>query len=82
MRPVTIHSMGQIKDPVVKAAVEEFQRASQENDIAIIATNFTITGAFTDTRTLDVTSATLADVRAFIATLITDLKKGGATRTT
>lgn len=62
--------------------VRALAQASQENDTIDIASGFTIVGAFTTTRTLNVSTATLANVIALIATLLTDLKAGGANRTT
>lgn len=61
--------------------VRQIAQASQENDVNDIAGAFTITGAFTETRTLDVSTATLSDVIAVVATLLTDLKAGGQHRT-
>lgn len=62
-------------------ALREIERASNDNDPMIIAQNFTITGAFTTTRTLNVATATLSDLIAVVATLISDLQKGGSSRT-
>lgn len=38
---------------------------------------YAITTPGTDTRTLDVTAATLADVKAFLSTLVRDLQASG-----
>lgn len=62
--------------------VRAIAQASQENDTVDIASGFTIVGAFTTTRTLNVSTATLADVINVFCTLLTDLKAGGANRTT
>lgn len=56
--------------------------ASQENDTIDIANAFSITGTFTATRNLNVTSPTLANAVAVLATLITDLQRGGTVKTT
>lgn len=80
MRPVTLFQVGMVEDPAVQAALREIELASQEVDIVLIAKNFTITGAYTNTRTLNVSTATLPDLLAFVATFIADLQKGGANR--
>ena len=83
MRPVQIsNSIGQIKDLHTREALREIELASQEANIVDIAQAFTIEGAFTETRTLNVGVSTLTETQAFIATLISDLKRGGAFRTT
>lgn len=56
--------------------------ASQDNDTIDIANAFTISGTYTATRTLNVTSPTLANIAAVLATLIADLQRGGTNRTT
>jgi hypothetical protein len=66
----------------VRSAFNEVFRASIENDTVDISTAFTITGTFTPTRTLNVTSPTLANVAAVLATLLEDLQRGGTTKTT
>lgn len=81
MRPVTLHQIGQIKDESIRDSLGEIERASQENDLVTIAKAFVITGAFTTTRTLNVATATLPDLIAFVATYVTDQQKGGAFRT-
>lgn len=62
--------------------LHELAEATQQNDPVDLAQSFTITGAFTITRTLDVSTATLPDVIALIATFITDLQRGAINRTT
>lgn len=76
MRPVTINPDN------VRAALMEIDRASHENDLVEIAQNFSTTGAYTTTRTLNATAPTLANVVAVLATLIADMQKGGLNRTT
>jgi hypothetical protein len=61
------------------AALSQIEQASFE-DIEILFDDFTITGGFTPTRTLDASSASHDDLRAFIATLITDLTNRGQHR--
>lgn len=61
-------------------ALKQIEQASYE-DAELIFDDYTITGTFTDTRTLDVATATLADLIAFVATLVTDLQKRGQNRT-
>jgi hypothetical protein len=80
MRPVTLH-LGAIKDPAVVAALREIMMSSNLNDIVKIAQNYSITGTLNVTRTLNVSTATQAQIANFIGTFITDLQKGGANRT-
>lgn len=68
--------------PYLQQAFNEIYRASQEADVVDIGAAYTITGAFTETRTLNVASPTIANVAAVLATLLADLKRGGATKTT
>lgn len=82
MRRVNLPTAGQIKDPLARDAIREIERASAEVDLLDITNAFTITGAFTETRTLNVGTSTLAETQAFIATFITDCKRGGQHRTT
>lgn len=68
--------------PNLQALFNQIQEASQAGDITDIGGAFSITGTFTPTRTLNVTSPTLANVAAVLATLISDLTAGGSNRTT
>lgn len=68
--------------PDVQAAFNEVFRASQDNDVVDISQPYTVTGSFTPTRTLNVASPTVANVAAVLATLISDLKRGGTSKTT
>lgn len=68
--------------PNIQAIFNEIFSASQENDTADLANAFTISGSFTATRTLNVTSPTVANIAAVLATLITDLQRGGTNKTT
>lgn len=76
MRPVTLDPRN------VLASFNEIERASHECDITELAQAFTITGAYTPTRVLDVTTATLPDLLAFVATWVADRQRGGQNRTT
>jgi hypothetical protein len=66
----------------IQALFNQIRDASQAGDITDIGGAFSITGTFTPTRTLNVTSPTLANAVAVLATLISDLKAGGSNRTT
>jgi len=68
--------------PAIAAMFVEIVTASQDGDIIDIGAAYTITGSFTPTRNLNVTSPTAANIAAVLATLISDLKAGGATKTT
>lgn len=61
-------------------ALKKIELASNE-DIETIFQAYIVTGAFPVTREIDVATATLSDVIAFLATLITDVKQGGPNRT-
>ncbi len=64
----------------IQSVLNQIFRASQEADVVDIGGAFTISGTFTPTRTLNVTSPTLANAVAVLATLISDLQHGGATK--
>lgn len=56
----------------------EIFRASQDGDLVDIGKGFTITGTYVETRALNVTAPTAANCAAVLATLITDMQRGGA----
>jgi hypothetical protein len=81
MRPV---SLGQPlgNDDFEKWALEslrEIERASYE-DIAEVADAYSITGTLTETRDLNVTAPTAANLAAVLGTLLTDLKRRGTNK--
>jgi hypothetical protein len=82
MRRVNLPQVGQIKDPSAREAIKEIELASAEVDLLDIASGFTIAGTYTETRTLNVGTSTLAQTQAFIATFIADCKRGGEHRST
>lgn len=82
MRRVNLSQIGRIKDPAAQDAIREIERASAEVDLLDIANAFTITGTYTETRTLNVGTSTLAETQAFVATFISDCKRGGQHRAT
>jgi hypothetical protein len=62
-------------------ALREFANASLDGDTGDIADAYTITNPPSpDVRTLDAGGATLAQLRAFVATFILDLKNRGTNR--
>ena len=65
----------------LQAMFNQIVEASQSGDITDIGGAFTVTGTYTPTRTLNVTSPTLANIAAVLATLLADLNAGGANRT-
>jgi len=67
---------------LIQGVFNQIFRASQEADVVDIGQAFTITGSFTPTRNLNVTSPTTANIAAVLATLISDLQHGGSTKTT
>lgn len=60
--------------------VRDLAEASSDNQTTDIAGAFSITGAFTTARSLNTGTATLADVINVLCTLITDLQRGGSSR--
>lgn len=75
MRPVTLNPSD------LQGSLREIERASHESDLTEIGKAFSITGTFTPTFTLNVTSPTLANIANVIATLLDTIQKGGTTRT-
>jgi hypothetical protein len=83
MRRVVLAEKGAVKDPAVRAALQQIETASAQNDTMTIANNFKITNPpATPLRTIDGTSGTLAQLLQFVTTLVADLQKGGANRST
>jgi hypothetical protein len=66
----------------ILSALRAIEQASYDSDLTTIFQNYSVTGAFTATRSLDATTPTLANVVAVLATIIQDCQKGGANRTT
>lgn len=64
----------------VLGSLRKIEQASVEGVEGVID-GFTITSDFVETRTLDTTTATVADLANLIATMITDIQKRGANRT-
>lgn len=82
MRRVTLPTpppglMGTAEGRFMLGALQEVARASIESDPAVIASDFTLEN-YTETRTLDVGTATTTDIANVLATLILDLARGGA----
>jgi hypothetical protein len=82
MRRVNYTDTGKIQDQAARAAILAIIRASAEVDLTDIANAFTVSGSYTRTTTLNVTTPTLANAVAFLATFIDDCKRGGANRST
>lgn len=61
-------------------SLKKIEYASNE-DIETIFQAYTVVGDLAPTRTLDLKTATFPDLLAVIATLITDVQKGGPNRT-
>lgn len=57
-------------------------RASAEADVVDIGSEYTVNGTFTEERELNVTAPTAANIAAVLATLLADLKNGGAKKST
>lgn len=68
--------------PNIQKLFNQIVEASQSGDITDIGAAYTLTGTLVPTRNLNVTSPTVANVAAVLATLLADLKAGGAKRTT
>ena len=82
MRRVNLSSLGLVQDQAARDALRSIELASAEVDITDIANAFTVSGSYTKTRTLNVTSPTLANAVAVLATFIDDCKRGGTNRST
>jgi transcriptional regulator of heat shock response len=63
----------------VEDSLRTIEQQSNE-DMEAVLSEFTTTGSFTETRTFDASTATLADLRNFVATMFSDIKKGGQKR--
>lgn len=77
MRKMSQVAMPGVPGPV-QAVFNQIFQASMEADVVDIGNEFIIEGTYVETRTLDVDTPTAANVAAVLATLITDLKNGGA----
>ena len=83
MRPVSLGKPANPKDLEAwkrwaQEAFSELERASYE-DLSAVAGDFTVTN-FTETRTLDAGTATLADVADVLCTFIQDIRNRGMKR--
>jgi hypothetical protein len=63
----------------VEDCFREIERASLE-DVESIVSEFRVTGTVTTLRTINAETATVDDLRNFVATLITDIKRRGQKR--
>jgi hypothetical protein len=61
----------------LRRLAQEIENDSNVDAEAIMREAFSVTGSWTPTRSLDVDTATLPDLLAFIATLITDIQTRG-----
>lgn len=61
-------------------ALKKIEQATAE-DIEATINDLTIAGAYTETRTLTPGTATLPDLIAFVATMVSDIQKRGQHRT-
>jgi hypothetical protein len=66
----------------IQGIFNQIFQASAEADIVDIGAEYTVNGAFTETRELNVTAPTAANIAAVLATLLADLKNGGAKKST
>lgn len=82
MKRVNFTNTGQIKDPVAREAIKQIINASAQVDTTDIFAPYTITGTYVETRELNVTSPSLANIAAVLATIIADCQRGGQFRTT
>lgn len=74
--------------PSLKGLPPQIQRlfntifsASLDADLVDIAQGYSFTGTFTPTRNLNVSSPSLANIAAVLATLLSDFQAGGPNRT-
>jgi hypothetical protein len=71
---------GQSFEAYVEECFKEIDKASYE-DVAEAVADFETTGTLTERRTINAGTATLAELRDFVCTLISDIKKQGQKRT-
>jgi hypothetical protein len=81
MRPLFLGQMPGVPR-IIQEVFNEIEKASKQADIVDIAQAFSVNGSFTETRELNVTAPSTANIAAVLATLIADLQRGGANRTT
>lgn len=74
MRPFRCPPISDAKS--IQAALAEIERASYAERMVTVAQAFTVSNV-TETRTLDASTATLADLRNFVGTLVLDMQRGG-----
>lgn len=76
-------SFGQQFGSFEQWATECFRQieSATAEDIEAVVADFTVTGTLTELRTIDAGTATLAQVRDVLCTLISDIKKRGQKRT-
>jgi len=82
MRPVNVTNVGLVKDENARSILKAIILSSQQADLTRVAQAFTISGTYTPTRTLNVTSPTLANAVAVLATFIADCQRGGQSTST
>lgn len=68
-------------DPQIQKLFNLLFAASRDADLVDIFSGYTVTGTFTPTRNLNVSSPTLANLAAVLATIISDCTAGGPNRT-
>lgn len=85
MRPVNIGRLGigNTKDRLadIERAIRAIEAASYEHNVLDIGAAFELTGTITESHTIDAGTGTAAEVRNILVTLLSDMKRGGATRT-
>lgn len=60
-------------------SIREIENASKVGGDSV-ADDYTISGSFVETRTLDLTTPNAANIAAVLATLLSDMKKRGSRR--
>jgi len=80
MRPLNFGVQIGAFEEWAKEAFREIESASNE-DVEQVLSEFVITGTLTERRTIDAGTATLAELRDFVATMVNDIKKRGQKRT-
>lgn len=68
--------------PQIQKQFNQIYAASRDADMVDIAQGYTLSGTFTETRILNVTAPTLANIAAVLATFLLDCQRGGPNRTT
>jgi hypothetical protein len=85
MRPINVPAMPSAAFTDLRALAQwmhdfarEIEIASHDNDLAVLAEQYTLTGSLIEDRNLDVGSPDLTNVVSVLGTLLADARQGGS----